>query len=243
MRTRAWHRSLGGLLGLPVLALGLYLSPVSLLYSLGIYFVILISVTCGYHRLFTHSAYATPRVWHWVFGVVGSIAINSSPAQWSMVHSAHHRYADTDQDPHTTNWRYFLRFKDRTDIPPGRTGLRLLRDPMHKFFLEHSFSLSLSYALLTLILGGLWGLVFLYAVPVSVFLFISGINNIYAHGSEGALNLPWLEFVLPLCGEWIHKQHHSQPHITPYQGGMDLGGYFIELIRTDGTRSTNRNPS
>lgn len=240
MKTRAWHRSLGGLLALPVLALALYVGPLSLLLSLALYTAISISVTCGYHRLFAHSAYTTARVWHWVFGIVGSIAINSSPAQWSMVHSAHHKYADTARDPHTTDWRYFFRFKDRTNIPPGREGLRLLRDPMHQFFVNHSFSLSMGYALLTLLLGGLWGLLFLYAVPVCGFLFISGIHSMYSHNTQGSLNRPWLEFLLPLCGEWIHKQHHGQPYVTPFPGGMDLGGYFIELIRTDGIRSTNR---
>jgi fatty-acid desaturase len=240
MKTRAWHRSVGGLLGLPVLALALYVSPLSLLVSLVIYLAISISVTCGYHRLFTHNAYRTARDWHWVFGIVGSIALNSSPAQWSMVHSAHHRHADTARDPHSTDWRYFFRFKDRTDVPPGRAGLRLLRDPMHQFFVNHSLSLSLGYALLTLVLGGVWGLLFLYAVPVSMFLFIGGINSIYAHGAGGSLDRPWLEFLLPLCGEWIHKQHHTSPYVTPFPGGMDLGGYFIELIRTDGIRSTDR---
>lgn len=240
MKTRTWHRSVGGLLGLPMLALALYVSPLSLLCSLGIYLAISISVTCGYHRLFTHSAYTTAKEWHWLFGVVGSIGLNSSPAQWSMVHLAHHRHADTAQDPYITNWGYFFKFKDRTDILPGRAGLRLLRDPMHQFFVNHSLSLSVGYALLTLILGGSWGLLFLYAVPVSMFLFVSGIHTIYAHQPSGSLDRPWLEFLLPLCGEWIHKQHHTRPCDTPFLGGKDLGGYFIELIRTDGIRSTDR---
>jgi fatty-acid desaturase len=240
MRTRAWHRSVGGLLAFPVLSLALYVSPLSLLVSLAIYLAISISVTCGYHRLFAHNAYSTARDWHWVFGVVGCIALNSSPAQWSMVHSAHHKHADTARDPHATNWLYFFRFKDRIDVPPGRSGLRLLRDPMHQFFVNHSFSLSSGYALLTLVLGGVWGLLFLYAVPVCVFLFISGIHTVYAHSPRGSLDRPWLEFLLPLCGEWIHKQHHTSPYVTPFPGGMDLGGYFIEMIRTDGIRSTDR---
>lgn len=234
MRTRAWHRSVGGLLGIPMLTLGLYLSPQYLLISFILYMIISVSVTVGYHRLFTHAAYTTHRFWHWVFGLVGCVALNSSPAQWSMVHAAHHRYADTAQDPHVTNWRYFFRFKDRTDIAADRGGIRLLRDPMHQLFVKHSFTISLGYAILMLVLGGLWALLFLYLIPVSVFLLSSGVNNIYAHGPEGADNRPWLEYLLPLAGEWIHKQHHLTPRVTPFPGGLDLGGYFIELIRTDG---------
>jgi fatty-acid desaturase len=243
MRTRAWHRSVGALLVIPTLSLGVYLDPSALVYSLALYFVILLSMTCGYHRLFAHASYTTPRGWHWLFGIVGSIGVNSSPAQWAMVHSAHHRYSDTAQDPYITDWRYFFRFKDITDVSPGRAGLRLLRDPMHQFLFNHSFTLSLSYAILILLLGGLWGLLYLYALPVSLFLFVSGIHSMYSHNAQGPLDRPWLEFILPFCGEWLHREHHIKPHLTTYPGGMDLGGQFIELIRTDGIRSTNRTPS
>jgi hypothetical protein len=109
---------------------------------------------------------------------------------------------------------------------------------MHQFFLNNSFSICLGYGALTLIFGW-WGLLFLYAIPVTMFLFISGFNTIYAHGRGGAKNRPLLEFVLPQAGEWIHKQHHLTPKVTPFPGGPDLGGLFIEMIRTDGPRSTN----
>ena len=238
MKTRAWHRSAGALLALPLLGLGIYLSPISLWYSFVLYMFILVCVTAGYHRLFTHAAYTTHRFWHCVFGTVGCISLNSSPAQWAMVHAAHHKYADTECDPHETTWRYYFRFRDRTDITAERGGIRLLRDPMHQFFLNNSFSICLGYGALTLIFGW-WGLLFLYAIPVTMFLFISGFNTIYAHGRGGAKNRPLLEFVLPQAGEWIHKQHHLTPKVTPFPGGPDLGGLFIEMIRTDGPRSTN----
>jgi len=240
MKTKVCYRSIGALIAVPFLILALYIDPLALVYSFVLYMFILICVTAGYHRLFSHAAYTTHKIWHWIFGLVGCISLNSSPAQWAMVHAAHHKYADTDKDPHETTWRYYFRFRDRKDISADRESIRLLRDPMHKFFLEHSFGISLIYGILITIFFNTWGLIFLYIVPVTMFLFITGFHTLYAHTDQGAQNRPWLEFLLPQAGEWLHQQHHITPKRTPFPGGMDIGGMLIELIRTDDTRSTNR---
>jgi stearoyl-CoA desaturase (delta-9 desaturase) len=232
MKTHAWQRSIASLIFLPMVTLAFFIDASSLIYSFALYMFFLICVTCGYHRLFTHSAYTTNRFWHWLFGIGGCMSLNSSPAQWSMIHSMHHKYSDTDKDPHDTTWRHYFRFKDRKDISPDKGSIRLLRDPMHQFFLNHSLSICLLYGAITLIFG-LWAFLFFYVIPVTMYLFIAGLNVIYAHGDGAAKDRPLLEFILPQAGEWIHKEHHIHPKVTPLPGGPDLGGLVIELIRTD----------
>jgi stearoyl-CoA desaturase (delta-9 desaturase) len=233
MKTKAWHRSIGALVSLPLLAFGIYLDITALIYSFAMYMIFVISVSIGYHRLFAHSAYTTRRLWHWLFGILGSISLTSSPVQWSIVHLAHHRFSDTEQDPHITNWRYFFRFKDRSNLSADRKSIKLMRDPMHKFFIKYSFSLSAVFALSLLVSSGVWGFLFLYAIPVSMFLLINGLHTIYAHGKTGPLDRPYFEFIFPLAGEWLHSHHHKNSQITRSPNGLDLGGIFIELIRTD----------
>lgn len=233
MKTKAWHRSVGAIVSLPLLAMGIYLDSFALLYSVALYLIMTICVSAGYHRLFTHNSYTTHRLWHWVFGVIGCVALTSSPVQWSIVHLSHHRYSDTDQDPHISNWRYFFKFKDRTNLLADRRSIRLMRDPMHLLFVNHSFSISVVYALMLLLLGGMYSFLFFYAIPVSMLLLVSGLHTIYAHDSQGPLNRSYLEFIIPLAGEWMHKHHHTHSQITMSPEGLDLGGSFIELIRTD----------
>ena len=91
----------------------------------------------------------------------------------------------------------------------------------------------MGYAILLLILGGTWTFLFFYAIPVSVFLLVNGLHTIYAHGEHGPLDRPYLEFIFPIAGEWMHQQHHTNPQVTMSPNGMDLGGIFIQLIRKD----------
>lgn len=241
MRTLAWQRTLGAWLGLLSLPLALYwATPYWLAASVIVYLAFTHSITCGYHRLFAHGAYTCHRAWHWIFGLLGSVCLSSSPTQWVIFHHYHHKYSDTERDPHDVTWRYFIRTHGRTNLPASRRALRLMRDPMHRFLINHSLTVSLVWALLTLALGGLLGLLYLYVLPVGMILFTTGLSTIYAHKDGQSVDRPWLEFLIPLCGEWLHSEHHRRPHVTPYPGGLDLGGQFINLIRTDGIRSTNR---
>jgi fatty-acid desaturase len=240
MKTRAWHRSLVSLIGFPSLAIAAYIDPYWLVATFFIYFIVTISVSAGYHRLFTHGSYSCNKIWHWFLGITGCIGLNSSPVQWAIVHSAHHKHSDTLDDPHDRTWRYYFRFKDRTNLKPTRKVFRLMRDPMHKFFVHHSLSISLFYASLTLILGGLWGLLFFYLAPVGFFLIVSGAQAIFSHSNGHSIDRPLMEFILPLSGEWLHKDHHDKPMNSQLTGGLDLGGAFINLIKTDDIKSTNR---
>jgi fatty-acid desaturase len=81
---------------------------------------------------------------------------------------------------------------------------------------------------------------YLYALPVTTYLVTSGLHTIFAHGNnipEGsrtsARNVWLLEFIIPMAGEWIHKEHHDQPKLykfntRPYY--FDLGGTMIGII-------------
>lgn len=241
MKTRAWYRTAGAWLGLLSLPLAVYYAtPVWIAASIFIYMVLTISITCGYHRLFAHGVYTCNRFWHWFFGIMGCVGLSSSPTQWVILHSYHHRYSDTENDPNDADWSYFTRLKSRTNLRANSRTIRLMRDPMHRFLIKHSFTVSLIWAMGSLALCGPLGLLYLYVLPVGMILVATGLNTIYTHRNGGSIDIPWMEFVIPLCGEWIHREHHTRPHVTPYPGGVDLGGQFIELIRTDGIRSTNR---
>ena len=80
---------------------------------------------------------------------------------------------------------------------------------------------------------------FLYALPVGLYLISSGVHNIVAHRdfklNKGPQNHWWLEFVIPFGGEWIHKVHHQSPKLTNWNVNpkyLDLGGMLINHIRT-----------
>jgi len=59
-----------------------------------------LSVTAGYHRLFSHRSYrASPPV-RWVLLLLGAATFQNSALSWSADHRAHHAGTDTPDDPH-----------------------------------------------------------------------------------------------------------------------------------------------
>jgi stearoyl-CoA desaturase (delta-9 desaturase) len=58
------------------------------------------AVTAGYHRYFSHRSFKTSRPMQFVFGLLGTTALQKGPLWWAALHRHHHRYADTEEDIH-----------------------------------------------------------------------------------------------------------------------------------------------
>ena len=58
-------------------------------------------ITVGYHRLFCHRAFETHAFIRYMFGVMGSMAVEGSVIKWCSVHRCHHQHSDIAGDPHS----------------------------------------------------------------------------------------------------------------------------------------------
>jgi stearoyl-CoA desaturase (delta-9 desaturase) len=68
-----------------------------------LYFVRMFAITGFYHRYFSHKTFRTNRFWQFIFAVLGNSAVQRGPLWWASHHRHHHRFADTDEDPHSPN--------------------------------------------------------------------------------------------------------------------------------------------
>jgi stearoyl-CoA desaturase (delta-9 desaturase) len=66
-----------------------------------LYFIRMFAITGFYHRYFSHKTYRTNRFWQFVFAVMGNAAVQRGPLWWASHHRHHHRFADTEEDPHS----------------------------------------------------------------------------------------------------------------------------------------------
>jgi stearoyl-CoA desaturase (delta-9 desaturase) len=234
MKTHAWQRTMGAWLFIPTtIFAGSNFDLIWIIFSFLIYLSIALTVTVGYHRLFTHGSFECSKFWHWLFGLIGCISLNSAPVHWSSVHVTHHRFSDTPEDPYDSNLKHFFRFKDRDNVKATKNELRMIREPMHMFFINHSFTLFLLYGLL-MSLFGFKSFLFLFALPITTYLVTSGFHTIFAHHKGSARNLWFMEFIVPMCGEWIHKNHHDKPKDSKFNTKLkhfDMGGLLIGLIQ------------
>jgi stearoyl-CoA desaturase (Delta-9 desaturase) len=66
-----------------------------------LYLLFGLGITVGFHRLFTHRSFKTTRPVRFIFGVLGSAAIEGPVISWVADHRKHHAFSDKEGDPHS----------------------------------------------------------------------------------------------------------------------------------------------
>jgi len=191
-----------------------------------------LSLSVGYHRLFSHMSYKCHRAWHYIFAIVGTCTFHASPISWVYVHRAHHRYSDTSKDSHITNWSIVFgdRYRKIDETLKGIT--HLLKDPMHVFVHKYGLVFIITSLIVSFMLG-INFFIFAYCLPVVFTTFVMLMFQIYSHDKNGVVDRPYLEFILPMSGEWTHRGHHSRPG-DKFFGKFDLGAKVIKFIQING---------
>jgi stearoyl-CoA desaturase (delta-9 desaturase) len=72
-----------------------------------LYVVRMFAITAGYHRYFSHRSYRTSRAFRFFLAALGCTAMQKGPLWWAANHRHHHKYSDTDRDPHSPVQRGF----------------------------------------------------------------------------------------------------------------------------------------
>jgi stearoyl-CoA desaturase (Delta-9 desaturase) len=89
------------LVSLPIYLLSYSPSTSLLLISFLLFWVTGISITGGYHRLYSHRTYQAAPVLEFFILLFGTMATQGSALRWSCDHRIHHAFVDTDNDPYT----------------------------------------------------------------------------------------------------------------------------------------------
>ncbi len=189
------------------------------------------SITAGYHRLWSHRAYEA----HWLVRlpllVFGTMAIQNSVLIWSANHRVHHRFCDDNEvDPYSAGrgfWYSHIGWMLR-NYPSATPDFNLVkdleRDPMLRF--QHRYYLPL--VLLTnfgipvalgLYFGDFWGMLLLAGVTRLVIshhvtFFINSLAHMWGtqpyNDRNSAKDNPVLAFLT--YGEGYHNFHHHFLH-------------------------------
>ncbi len=193
---------------------------------IGMWVVTGLSITAGYHRLFTHRAYEAPAAVRAVFAVVGAAAYENSVISWAAAHRYHHRHVDTDDDPYNPQegfWHSHMgwimvegpKHADTANVPD------LWKDPILRWQHRHPILIGTTVNLATtvalgLLTGRMLGM-FVFALLLRLVLtqhFTFLINSAAhmwgsqpyssAHSARDNWVLSFFTF-----GEGYHNYHHS----------------------------------
>ncbi|AUN98329.1 acyl-CoA desaturase [Bacteriovorax stolpii] len=67
------------------------------------YFATGLSITGGYHRLFSHRAYKANNLVKFLYLIFGAATFQNSALKWSADHRIHHTHVDDEKDPYNIN--------------------------------------------------------------------------------------------------------------------------------------------
>lgn len=115
---------------------------------LGYFFIAILGINIGYHRLLAHRGVSCSKGWERFFAALGVLNLQFGPAYWVGLHRRHHHLTDKSGDPHSPRWGFwkshlFFIFPITDDTDPIRVTNRyakdLLADPFYAWFEKREF--------------------------------------------------------------------------------------------------------
>ena len=219
-------------------------------FAVGIIMITALGSSAGLHRYFGHRSFQTGTLRHWLLALLTTLSTQGSIALWVVYHRAHHKFADTADDPISPTfagfWRSFFAVQDIGDYKEIRPRLivQQLRDPAIKFFHDWYWPTIILYVVIlgmidpTLILN-------MYLLPVFMVRFTFGMQNTFGHGipnllsyknhisNDNSVNSPVVNLFTFCLGETLHNNHHSNPGKYYYRERwyeVDLTGWMIKTV-------------
>lgn len=193
-----------------------------------------LSITVGYHRLFSHVTFKTNNVIRFLLLFFGAATYEESALKWASQHRQHHQFTDTEKDPHNSKrgfwychigWILFYKHCVNLDNVKDLLQSKLVMN-QHKYYnlwaLTSGILIPLGIGYLT---GHLLG-AFILSVCLRMFLVMNAafFINSYAHmiGDDShdrnvSAKDHWLGAILT-NGEGYHSYHHRFPN--DYRNGI-----------------------
>lgn len=215
-----------------------------------------LSITAGAHRLWSHKSYKAKAPFRAILMAMNCVAFQNHIIEWSRDHRCHHKWTDTDADPHNVNRGFFfshigwLLVKKHPKIKEMGSKLDLsdlYSDPMLVFQKKYYLPLVLLFCFLlpTLVPVYLWGesvgiafytaALFRYCFTLHATWFINSAAHTFGYRPYDVSITPtesiWT--TVTAFGEGGHNYHHTFPQdyrTSEMSAIFNLTKYFIDLF-------------
>ncbi|HTL69808.1 MAG TPA: fatty acid desaturase [Candidatus Eisenbacteria bacterium] len=224
----------GALIGAPYFALTAGFKLADVLLGVFFFYATTMSITTGYHRLFSHRSYKASAPLRFLVLFFGAAAFEQSALTWASTHRDHHRHADTDLDPYGVKKGFFyahigwmLFWKH---VPNFSNAKDLQKDPLLSHQHRHYLVWAIFSGILLPMAIGFW-----MGRPVAAFFLsvclrltlvhhatfcINSLSHTFGHtpyDSRSTARDNWL-VALITNGEGYHNFHHRFP--SDYRNGI-----------------------
>lgn len=190
-------------------------------------FIAMFGLSIGLHRHFAHNQFKTSKLYEVFSLFLAMLAFSRSPLSWIGAHRIHHRYSDTEKDPHSPTYKGFwnVLFNNWNVKKIDRPYVRdLYKNPRIMFFHNHWLKLHIATAVITLLISVPVFIIFVLS-PLVLGFFSYGIFNALGHKDNKAVTNKFINFLS--AGEGHHNVHHNNPKQVRLSKG-DISGYIVE---------------
>ena len=203
-----------------------------------LYWSRMFAIGAGYHRYFSHRAYATSRVFQFILAFLAQSSAQKSVLWWAAKHRHHHLHSDTRRDVHSPRHKGFVyshvgwifaRQHDATDLQKVADFASFPELMwLHKLEVLPAILIAALCVFIAgwtgLVVGFLWSTVLLYHATfcINSLAHVHGRKR-YVTGDESRNNSLLALFTM---GEGWHNNHHA------YQSSAQQGFRWWELDLT-----------
>jgi stearoyl-CoA desaturase (delta-9 desaturase) len=206
--------------------------------AIALYWLRIFAIGAGYHRYFSHRAYATSRAAQFVLAALAQSTAQRSVLWWAAKHRLHHLHSDTEYDVHSPRHKGFLYshvgwiFAAKHDTTDLVKIADFARYPELMWLHRYELVPAVVLAVLCFVIGGWPGLfVGFFWSTVLVYHATFSINSLahvwgkkrYVTGDDSRNNWVLATFTM---GEGWHNNHHA------YQSSVRQGFKWWELDPT-----------
>jgi stearoyl-CoA desaturase (delta-9 desaturase) len=185
-----------------------------------------LGVGMGYHRLFTHRGYKTPKWVEYTMALFGTLAFEGGPINWVATHRIHHAHTDAPGDPHSPRdgkiwshigWIFVGTAQQHDEAVLRRYAPDLYKDPVHVFINQYYWVPFIFLGAGLFWMGGwswlLWGAFMRTTVALHATWLVNSATHMWGtrrfDSRDDSTNNWWV--ALMTFGEGWHNNHHAHP--------------------------------
>lgn len=185
-----------------------------------------LGVGLGWHRLLTHRGFKAPKWLEYTLSIFATMSMQDPPDKWIATHRMHHKFVDTDKDPHSARsgfwwpqigWVLWGKAQDHDAATMKKYVPDLLKDRGH-VLISRFYLVPITVSILLLFaLGGwtmvVWGVFARVVVGWHTTWFVNSLSHIYGkrpHDTGDLSTNNWFVAILTF-GEGWHNNHHMSP--------------------------------
>ncbi|HRI02475.1 MAG TPA: fatty acid desaturase [Pyrinomonadaceae bacterium] len=185
-----------------------------------------LGVGLGWHRLLTHRGFKAPKWLEYTLSIFATMSMQDPPDKWIATHRMHHKFVDTDKDPHSARsgfwwpqigWVVWGRAQDHDEATMKKYVPDLLKDRGHVLISRFFYVPIIVSALILFAIGGwpmvVWGVAARVVVGWHTTWFVNSLAHLYGkrpHDTGDLSTNNWFVAILTF-GEGWHNNHHMSP--------------------------------